>query len=119
MWNKRHNENSNEKEEDEYWFLFVKYFDYLIHRAIAITTSDERQFIDSDNNSVVLLDRLKRLREFYFDHIRKASTVINSRSSLQASIEALLRLVLYLIVEQYIGLQWTQQHFISRHPDPN
>jgi len=27
------------------------------------------QFIDSDNNSVVLLDRLKGLREFYFDHV--------------------------------------------------
>ena len=42
MWNKRHNEYSNEKEEHEYWFTFVKYFDYLMHRAIAITTSDDR-----------------------------------------------------------------------------
>ena len=50
-----------------------------MHRAIAITTSDERQFIDSDNNYVVLLDRLKGLREFYFDHVRKASTAMNSR----------------------------------------
>ena len=27
------------------------------------------QFIDSDNNYVVLLDRLKGLRKFYFDHV--------------------------------------------------
>ena len=27
------------------------------------------QFIDSDNNAIVLLDRLKGLREFYFDHV--------------------------------------------------
>ena len=76
-----------------------------MHRAIAITTSDERQFIDSDNSSVVLLDRLKGLREFYFDHVRKASTAMNSRSSLQASIDNFLDLHRRFITDKKMNIQ--------------